>query len=88
MPHHAFALLLACVSCRKPQERISQLRNALAALQQHQTEQGLPPEACNVLVAGDFNSCPGEAAWQLMSEGELPAGCVERGALWQDTCWC
>lgn len=69
----------------KPHERITQLKNALLALQHHQSGAGLPPEACNLVIGGDFNSTPDESAWQLLASGQLEAGAAERGVQVTDT---
>jgi endonuclease/exonuclease/phosphatase family metal-dependent hydrolase len=54
-----------------------QARSALSSLQKHQASQGLPPEECHVVVAGDFNSSKAEAVGRLLTSGWLPAGYTE-----------
>ncbi len=61
----------------RPQDRISQLRNVLAAMQAQQKQQRQDPEAANVVVCGDFNSGPTESACTLLSSGYLAAGTCE-----------
>ncbi|KIY93490.1 hypothetical protein MNEG_14472 [Monoraphidium neglectum] len=61
-------------------ERMAQARGALASLARHQAAQGLPPEACSVVVCGDFNEGPGSGVAQLLRQGWAAAAAPGGGA--------
>jgi hypothetical protein len=49
-----------------------QARNALSSMARHQQSEGLPPEACSVVVCGDLNEGPRGSVAHLLQHGWAP----------------
>ncbi|GBF93208.1 hypothetical protein Rsub_05940 [Raphidocelis subcapitata] len=60
----------------KGADRLVQMRNTLASASRHASDEGLPPEAVSIVVAGDFNEGPGAGVAHLLGHGyaAIPGG--------------
>jgi CCR4-NOT transcription complex subunit 6 len=55
-------------------DRVRQLQHALQRLERHLNQRGIAPEDANVVIAGDFNSDPGDPPCRMLRDGGLEAG--------------